>query len=464
MRKPVGRILRWLCLAILVSPLSLVPQVGLTHGGLGHIQVTAWAVENLPQSELRSFLANEEVFNSVLLGSAYPDIGYYPGLKYPELARQFAEYSHWPFFTESFIQWIRDNDPPPWNSIESRKRIAFLLGAAAHGFQDEVFDSLFLDQIEHHDGAGQVEADSGTDGFLVMDLLIGTIPESDVPVDALLYVYNNSGEFDEEIVDDHILSSLDTMTDLYIDEGAGPVLAQVAANNFLDVLIWTRENYMNPDIPGSLHAEVYPTMHYIQDLWKQLQDDYSDEDVLMFSFPEGARRLRSHESNSPDSWVSFLFSSGIKQGQLNSTWTDAEGNAVAYEQKGGAWGGGWPRIMRLQPTENLVPGAYYTTTVSGTADGAPNSSWTLDHTKEFQVACTEDNADACPEITGLEPARLDRGAEFQAEWALEADSEQESFGKDDGCQAVNMPRFELWVLLLGLGFLRRRFQKSVLKH
>ena len=458
MRKPVCRINRWLCLSIIMGVVTWIPQAALAHGGLGHMQVTAWAIENLPQGELRAFLANEEVFNSILLGAAYPDIGYYPGLKYPELARKFAEYSHWPNFTESFIQWIRDNDPPPWNSIESRKRIAFMLGCASHGFQDEVFDSLFLDQIEHHDSAGQAEADSGTDGFLVMDLLIGTIPESDVPVNALLEVYNSSGEFDEEIVDDHVLSSVDTMTDLYIDEGAGPVLAQVAANGLLDVLIWTRENYMNPDIPGSLHAEIYPTMHYIQDLFKQLQDDYSDEDVLMFSFPETSRRLRSHESGKPDSWVSFLFSSGIKQGALTTTWKDSDGAAVAYDQKGAVWGSGWPRIMRLKPTENLVPGAYYTTTINGTVDGAANHSWTIDHTKEFQVECTEDNADDCPEVTGLEPARLDRAAEFQAEWVDSSDLNPGSpeSGSDGGCQAVNSIRLEFLVLAFGIYCLRKR--------
>ena len=330
-----------------------------------------------------------------------------------------------------------------------------MLGAASHGFQDEVFDSLFLDQIAHHDEVGQSEADSGTDGFLVMDLLIGTIPESDVPLYALLDLYNDSGEFDEEIVDDHILSSFDTMTDLYIDEGAGPVLAQVAANSLMDVLTWTRENYMNPEIPGSLHAEIFPTMHYMQDLWKQLQDDYSSDDVVMFSFPEGTRRLRSHESNSPDSWVSFLFSSGIKQGELDSTWKDASGSMVAYEQKGAAWGAGWPRLMRLQPTENLVPGAYYTTTISGTAAGAGNNSWTLNHTKEFQVACTEANTDECPEQTGLSVARLDGAADFQAEWALEWEPESEE-AEDSGCQMIHGLHLELLILLVGIYYLRRK--------
>ena len=282
---------------VLLISMSFTSLRADAHGGLGHIQVTAWAAENLPQGELRAFLANEHVFNSLLFGAAYPDIGYYPGLRYPELARQFAEYSHWPPFIESFAQWIRDNDPPPWTSLESRKRVAFLLGCAAHGYQDEVFDSLFLDQVHFHDDQGQTQADPASDGFLVMDLLLATVPDGDIPVEALLSLYNASGVFDEEIVEDHLVSSLKTMTDLYNDEDAGPLLATVATNGLLDELIWTRENYMNPDIPGSLHSEIYPTMFYMEGLWKRMHGDYSDSDVIMFSFPESPRRLRSHDNH-----------------------------------------------------------------------------------------------------------------------------------------------------------------------
>ncbi|MBT6178973.1 MAG: zinc dependent phospholipase C family protein [Deltaproteobacteria bacterium] len=429
------------------------------HGGLGHIQVTAWAAENLPEGELRTFLANEHVFNSLLFGAAYPDIGYYPGLKYPELARQFAEYSHWPPFIESFAQWVRENDPPPWRTLESRKRIAFLLGCAAHGYQDEVFDSLFLDQVGHHDGQGQSEADPASDGFLVMDLLLATVPDGDIPVDALISLYNASGVFDEEIVEDHLLSSMKTMTDLYIDEDAGPLLATVATNGLLDDLIWTRDNYMNPDIPGSLHSEIYPTMFYMEGLWKRMHGDYSDSDVVMFSFPESSRRLRSHDASAPDSWVSYLFSSGIAQEELTATWKDSSGDEVGFDQRSHAWGGNWTRLMRLKPTENLVPGGYYTSTISGTVSGVGDKSWSIDHNIEFQVNCRDDNMDLCGDTPVLEPAKLDGAEAFRAEWVEfveDASDSADDLDETSGCSASNRAPLELLLLVFTVYLLRRK--------
>jgi len=446
----------WLVLSSLVGCISLASLKSQAHGGLGHMQVTAWAVENLEQGELRAFLAHPDVFNSILFGAAYPDIGYYPGLRYPEIARQFAEYSHWPTFTELFIQWIRENDPPPWTSIESRKRIAFLMGCAAHGFQDEVFDTLFLDKVAHHDSAGQAEADSATDGFLVMDLLVGLIPDGDVPVDSLLDIYNASGAFEEEITEDQILSSVKTMTDLYIDEGAGPTLSVVAANGLLDVLIWTRENYMNPDIPGSLHSEIYPTMYYIEALWKRLRDEFSDEDVFLFSFPESTRRLRSHEAQSPDSWVSVMFSIGTAEQELTSDWQDSLGGQVEFEQKGTAWGGDWPRIMVLKPRENLVAGAQYTVDVSGTATGVDQSERVVSHRMQFQVACTEENLEECPELAPAASARLDGLEAFQNEWVIDDSDPAPPEEETSGCAALEPGSWELFFLVLVVYAIRRR--------
>ena len=81
------------------------------------------------------------------------------------------------------------HDPPPWNTLESRKRVAFLMGCASHGLQDTLFDSLFLYQIEERDGAGQDFADPGTDGFLVLDEHVRFQPEEDIPMETLLELY-----------------------------------------------------------------------------------------------------------------------------------------------------------------------------------------------------------------------------------------------------------------------------------
>ena len=47
---------------------------------------------------------------------------------------------------------IKDEDrpraPAPVTTLESKKRVAFLMGCASHGLQDAIFDSLFLRQVE----------------------------------------------------------------------------------------------------------------------------------------------------------------------------------------------------------------------------------------------------------------------------------------------------------------------------
>ena len=104
----------------------LAPRVSAAHGLWGHIHVTGWAVENMEPGPLRDFLTEDPaVFNALLMGSMFADTGYRPGA--PAAARAYSEHSHWEPFVEDYVQWVRANDPPPWNDLASKKRVAFLL-------------------------------------------------------------------------------------------------------------------------------------------------------------------------------------------------------------------------------------------------------------------------------------------------------------------------------------------------
>ena len=46
------------------------------HGIWGHIHVTGWAIDHLPEGELRQFFSDPEVFNAALFGAAFADSGY----------------------------------------------------------------------------------------------------------------------------------------------------------------------------------------------------------------------------------------------------------------------------------------------------------------------------------------------------------------------------------------------------
>ena len=174
---------------MLRSPLLalLLPVTAHGHGIWGHVHVTGWAVENMPDDDLRAFLLDEpEVFNALIFGAVFADTGY---ARDEAASRAYSEHTHWEPFIEDYVQWMLANDPPPWTTLESKKRVAFLLGCASHGLQDSMFDSLFLHQIEERDGATQDEADPGTDGFLVMDDHIRFTPEADVPMQTVLELY-----------------------------------------------------------------------------------------------------------------------------------------------------------------------------------------------------------------------------------------------------------------------------------
>ena len=357
---------------------------------------------------------------------------------------------------EQFIEWIRVNDPPPWTSLESKMRVAFLLGCAAHGFQDEVFDTLFLPQVSHHDNAGQPEADPASDGLLVRDALITDIPTEAVPVETLIDLYNASGEFDTEIDEEIMLTSIQAMSSLYIHEEAGPALATIAWEHLSDQLPWMEGHYMDADIPGSLKSEIFPTARYLEAIWKRLHNELTDEDIVIFSFPELPRRLRSHQMGTPDSWVSFLFAAGINPSPLTSDWKDANNSNVAFSQDGHAWGGSWHRIIRLIPGQNLDPGGHYTATLQGDVTTVNEKVWSLNHSLTFQVACEDGNAEDCPDLGEIPEARLDGAADFKAEWTEFIDEELEAKSASDctGCTAFSMEGPGLF--LLGLGYFSRR--------
>lgn len=237
------------------------------HGLWGHLHVTGWAVENMPDDELRRFLLEPEVFNALLFGAVFTDTGY--SLDDPA-ARAYAEHTHWEPFIEDYVAWIAANDPPPWDDLESRKRVAFLMGCASHGLQDSIFDSLFLSQSELRDGAGQDVTDPATDGFLVLDDYIRFIPEPYIPMSTVLELYE---VLDEDVTQGVIEEAVQRVTDFYINEEVGLTIAAGMGERYADEMPWGRVHYMDPEVPGSLRSEIFPTMRYQQAIWARLHGE-----------------------------------------------------------------------------------------------------------------------------------------------------------------------------------------------
>lgn len=372
-------------IALLVLACVLVPSSASAHGIWGHIHVTGWAIENLPPGELRDFFEEPEVLNAALFGAAFTDSGYFPQSgPLSERSRAYSEHTHWEPFIESFIVWVVENDPPPWDNLESRMRVGFLIGCASHGLQDEIFDSLFLDHINHHDGAGQEEADPASDGFLALDEHLRWVPEPWVPMETLLELYAPLGRgIDENTIE----GAVELMTFLYVREG-GWIVAEGLGNQYADDIPWTREYYLDESIPGSLRAEINPTRSHQLALWERLHGRFNADDVVVATYPDLPRRLLTGDADDPGSTVTMIFGAGVNLSELSTElWNDDEGGPVAHRTVGTRWGAAFPRLIRFRPEESLQRGGYYAASLLAGATLINGATTTEDSVLNFQVEC-----------------------------------------------------------------------------
>ncbi|NCG22427.1 MAG: hypothetical protein GWP91_25710 [Rhodobacterales bacterium] len=406
------------------------------HGLWGHVHVTGWAAENMPDDELRAFLLEPEVFNALLFGAVFTDSGYaVPG----DASRAFSEHAHWEPFIADYVEWMRVNDPPPWTTLESKKRVAFLMGCGSHGLQDSIFDSLFLYQIIENDGVGQDEADPASDGFLSLDGHLRFFPERDIPMDVLLELY---ADVDPNITEDVILDAVELVTTFYINGDIGPTVAASFGESYEAEIPWTRVHYMDPEVPGSLRAEIFPTMRYQQALWKRLHGELDPNDVTVFAFPEAQRRLLSADHTSTSSWASLIFGAGVAYQPSMVTWTGPDDVAVPFTQGNTRWGADHTRLIRLMPNEPLLPGGEYTIGMPAGVTLIDGQRTTQDFTLDFQVACDADTADLCPDLGPPPVASIDGVVE-------ESDPVQDEATSGCGC-ATGGANFGVfgWALLL----------------
>jgi hypothetical protein len=370
---------------------SVVPRAGWAHGLHGHVHVTGWAIENLPAGELRDFFADPDLFRAALSGAMFPDTGY--ALDKPA-AREYGEYSHWEPFIERFIQHVRSTHGPTYDTKEEKLLIAFLLGCASHGLQDELFDSTFLYEVEQRDGPGQEIADPATDGFLVLDGYFRMLPGDYFPIDEVLPLYEVLNQpIDRTLIEDQIR----TVRNAYVNDSLGVQFAASYGTRNRHRIPWGSDNYLDPGVPGSLAAEVVPTMRHMEALWERLHGRFDEANLVVHAWPAAPRRLRSANHQEVASWITLVFGKGVEQDSATAALIDGLGSAHPFRLRYTRWGG-TSRLIRLQPSENLQPGGFYTARLDPGARLVDGSVTTVAHEHSFQVECDSDQDPECPPV------------------------------------------------------------------
>lgn len=374
--------LRFAAQALLLGLLVLAPRCLQAHGLHGHVHVTGWAIENLPPGELKEMFADPDVFRAALSGAMFPDTGYAtdePG------SRDYAEAAHWEPFIERFIERVRATHGPAYETKEEKMLVAFLLGCASHGLQDELFDSTFLHEAEERDGRGQEVTDPATDGFLILDGYFRHLPGSYFPVDEVVPLYANVNP----VINSTLISyHINLVRNAYVNDSIGARAAMNNGRRYRRYIPWTSDNYLRMETPGSLAAEVEPTLRHMLALWERLHGRFDEANLVVHAWPEAPRRLRSSDHTRVASWITLVLGKGIEEGSATAELLDASGSAVPMRLRYTRWGG-TSRLVRFQPTADLIPAASYQARIEPGARLVDGTLTLLRHQHDFQVECSD---------------------------------------------------------------------------
>ena len=429
------------------------------HGINGHVHVTGWAVEHLPPGPLAEFLSEPEVFDALLLGAAFPDSGY-------AIEDDYGEMAHWPPFVEGCLADLRARYPLPWNTLAARKHAAFVMGLTLHGLQDEIFDTLFLRQVEHHDGHGQDDTDPGLDGFLYTDGHLRFSPEYYVPAEILSQIFL---EVHGHTVSPATIEAGGTRVKLIVIDafgGIGPTLDEVHRPR----IPWAAAHYLDPAIPGSLRSEIPASMAFLSALWDRTHDTWAMGPPVAYTYPSPPRRLRSATPESVDHWITLVLGAAVRAGSLTPDRVrllDDAGQTIPVRVRPSRWAHhatSGTRLVVLEPLEALAYNAVYRVELHPGLDffnGANPPLWRY----SFRTPCAVETPCDDPEveILSIDPPPDAAAGAVDADGGLDAvalgadtgPSSSRGASAETGCDAQGTGDGHQWFVLFLVVICRR---------
>lgn len=196
-RRPTGRLAVALALVVALGASLLAPAPVGAAGVTTHGWMAVEAIGLVDDPSLNALLLTHQ--DQVRAGAMFPDAGYVG-------TNTFGEEAHWQRFVDAYVDQIRSRDDcgdvtDPAGPCADM--VAHLMGVAAHGMGDEVWDWLFEpyspDLDEYYTDPGLATSNEGG-AEVQMDLVaIGRhgVPRPEIPplpsVDALLAAFSAAG-------------------------------------------------------------------------------------------------------------------------------------------------------------------------------------------------------------------------------------------------------------------------------
>ncbi len=325
-----------------------------------HVWIGIHALDHLPEGELKDLLSKEEHFAELVNGAMFPDGGYSPIVR-----DAYGETAHWEPFQTTWMNWIRDTYGTDLEDPEAQARLVFLMGLAAHGMADQVYDGVYLTRSLFYDGEAAYSAgnsvDTATDVAIVS--YVGALPivEDVVPYDDLVHVFNLHGQPVERSKLEAGQASLRIAI-----QWVGAVGESPEAEDYKAQFPWASEHLLDTAIPGSPACISAPVAAYWQALWDRFHERYDFEArAVVHTFPEPTRANHPTSAADIESQIGAVLGRALTTASLESEGievTDQDG--VPHEVTYRLYYGNGSNVLNLYPTGDWAEDAVYTVTLN----------------------------------------------------------------------------------------------------
>lgn len=336
-------------------------------GGMSmHMFQSDKAYAQITEPELKSLLTTYR--DAWISGTQYPDAGYSPGF-FGKPSHVWGEASHWAPFIMQYLALVKEQCQGRYLSDpECGKLTAHLLGAAAHGMQDQVFDALFVPKVNETDHKGQETTDPGLDMVLLMEHnRKAFIPKQwYAPERELEEVYRRMGFSPEQANQAQIRNTS-------VISAAGNKAERIAAPllywHYKSMMPWGSRNYMR--YPGGVEFGGKVTANLWRTLWRRLNDMSLPPIPAVTVLPaENATHVAIDKRNT-DMQISITFDRYVLPYTVNRNSfqvVDEQGHRVTGRV--GLFAdpdatSAEASMIYFRPDEFLLPGTRYTVQLSG---------------------------------------------------------------------------------------------------
>lgn len=362
-------------LALVVSPLALLPAPAIANGNVSHQWVSRTAIDATPPGgSLHALVTDPALLPMVDTGTMYPDWGYTPGASAEE--REAGEASHWEPVQDGYRQWIVATYAPPW-SDEARQHLAFYLGMSSHGMADQTYDAMFFERSLFYEPGDHGEFDQDTDVMWAATAGPGQPPRAWVPTQPLLALF-------ESVTGVTIEASS-------MQQQLGFVGVAIAAVNALATdpaqvadaeadFPWAAAHDDDPAAPGNPPHEAEIVRRYWRSNWALVHGDPVPRPVL-WTHPADGSAGHATDAASIESWVSVVFARALVGPEVDPSFfhlTDSAGGEVPLALD--LFYGDGSHVVHCKPTVDLAPNEVYVVTVDAglpTIHGEALEGWSF---------------------------------------------------------------------------------------